>query len=60
MTSSPQLITENSSSCRLEDRQEVAALRERHPSDIAEYLENSGLSPLEIIETLVQIGNALS
>jgi magnesium transporter len=57
MTSSPQLIPENSSSCRLEDRQEVEALRERHPADIAEYLENSGLSPLEIVEALVKIGN---
>jgi magnesium transporter len=60
MTSSPQLIPENASSCRLEDLQEVASLRERHPSDIAEYLENSGLNPLEIIETLVQIGNSLA
>ena len=60
MTSSPQLIPDNSSACRLEDRQEVETLRERHPADIAEYLENSGLSPLEIVETLVKIGNSVA
>jgi magnesium transporter len=60
MTSSPHLIPDNSSVCRLEDRQEVETLRERHPADIAEHLENSGLSPLEIVETLVKIGNAVA
>jgi magnesium transporter len=60
MTSSPHLIPDNSSACRLEDRQEVETLRERHPADIAEHLENSGLSPLEIVETLVKIGNAVA
>ena len=60
MDSSQQLIPENSSSCRLEERQAVEALRERHPADIAEYLENSGLAPLEIVETLVKIGNTLA
>jgi magnesium transporter len=60
MTSSPHLIPDNSSACRLEDRQEVETLRERHPADIAEHLENSGLSPLEIVETLVKIGNSVA
>lgn len=32
-------------------------MRSLHPSDVAEKLENSGLSPLMIIETLLQIGN---
>jgi magnesium transporter len=32
-------------------------LRSLHPADVAEYLENSGLSALEIIETLVAVGN---
>jgi magnesium transporter len=60
MIASSQLIAENSSSCRLEDRLAVEALRERHPADIAEYLENSALSPLEIIEALVAVGNTLA
>ena len=58
MSSTPQLIPETPSACLLEERQAISSLRERHPADIAEYLETSGLSPLEIIETLVQIGNA--
>jgi magnesium transporter len=60
MSSTPQQIPESTSICRVEERQDVASLRERHPADIAEYLENSGLSPLEIIETLVQVGNSIS
>jgi magnesium transporter len=42
---------------RAEEPPAVEELRERHPADIAEYLENSGLPPLEIIETLAAIGN---
>lgn len=60
MNTSPQLIPENASACRLEDRQTVEALQERHPADIAEYLENSGLTPLEVVETLVNIGNSVA
>ena len=36
---------------------DVKTLRDSHPSDIAEALERAELSPLEIIETLVEIGN---
>jgi magnesium transporter len=60
MVYAPHLTPDNSSFCRLEDRQEVEALRDRHPADIAEYLEYSGLGPLEIVETLVKIGNTLA
>ncbi|MDL2275887.1 magnesium transporter [Desulfosarcina sp. OttesenSCG-928-G10] len=35
----------------------IAALRALHPSDIAEALEESGRSPTQIVEILVQIGN---
>ncbi|MCB2146047.1 MAG: magnesium transporter [Deltaproteobacteria bacterium] len=36
---------------------EIDALRSLHPSDIAETLEESGCSPSQIVEVLVQIGN---
>ncbi|WP_319406316.1 magnesium transporter [uncultured Desulfosarcina sp.] len=36
---------------------EIDALRNLHPSDIAETLEESGCSPSQIVEVLVQIGN---
>lgn len=36
---------------------EIDALRSMHPSDIAETLEESGCSPIQIVEVLVQIGN---
>jgi len=36
---------------------EIDALRSLHPSDIAETLEESGCSPSQIVEILVQIGN---
>jgi magnesium transporter len=48
------------STCRLEDPLEGTPLGDRHPADIAEVLEHSGLSPLEIVETLGQIGNSLA
>jgi magnesium transporter len=40
-----------------EAHEPLEALKDRHPADIAEYLESSGLSPLAIVETLVRIGN---
>ena len=39
------------------DRTDIAGLHDRHPSDIAEALEAAELPPLEIIETLLKIGN---
>ncbi|MCU0558605.1 MAG: magnesium transporter [Desulfobacterales bacterium] len=48
---------ETASTCRMIEPHDVESLRELHPADIAEQLENSGLSPLDIIETLVRIGN---
>jgi magnesium transporter len=38
-------------------RIDIENLRERHPSDIAEALEAADLPPLEIVETLLKIGN---
>ena len=35
----------------------IDALKSLHPSDIAETLEESGYSPSQIVEVLVQIGN---
>ncbi len=35
----------------------IDALKSLHPSDIAETLEESGCSPSQIVEVLVQIGN---
>lgn len=46
----------NSSVAALPDA-EIGALRSLHPSDIAETLEESGCSPFQIVEILVQIGN---
>ncbi len=60
MSASPQIIPENSASCRIEDRRQVEALREMHPADIAEALEGAGLEPEEIVETLVKVGNSLA
>ena len=37
--------------------EQIEALRNLHPSDIAEALEESGLAPSQIVEALVQIGN---
>ncbi len=38
----------------------VDALRDLHPSDIAEHLENADLKPEVIIEILLQIGNHIA
>jgi magnesium transporter len=38
-------------------RIDIENLRDRHPSDIAEALEAAELPPLEIVETLLKIGN---
>lgn len=57
MSATPQATPDTVSECRLENTLGLEELRELHPADIAERLENSGLPPLEIIETLVQIGN---
>ncbi|WP_054698947.1 magnesium transporter [Desulfosarcina cetonica] len=38
-------------------REQLDALRSLHPSDIAETLDESGCSPSQIVEILVQIGN---
>ena len=38
-------------------RSQVEALRNLHPSDIAETLEESGLTPSQIVDLLVQVGN---
>ena len=38
-------------------RAQVEALRNLHPSDIAETLEESGLTPSQIVDLLVQVGN---
>ncbi len=57
MSAIPQNPPENESTCSPEELQSLEALKERHPADIAEYLESSGLSPLAIVETLVCIGN---
>ncbi len=38
-------------------RIDIENLRDRHPSDIAEALEAADLPPLEIVETLLKIGN---
>jgi magnesium transporter len=57
MSATPQATPDTVSECRLETTLGLEELRELHPADIAERLENSGLPPLEIIETLVQIGN---
>lgn len=43
-----------------DQRIDVESLRTCHPSDAAEALETSSLSPLEIVETLLQIGNRRS
>ncbi|MDF1593921.1 MAG: magnesium transporter [Desulfobacterales bacterium] len=39
---------------------EIDPLRELHPSDIAETLEAMELAPLDIIQTLLRIGNPLA
>jgi magnesium transporter len=39
---------------------EIEALKERHPSDIAEILESGKPDPTEIIEVLLKIGNRTS
>ncbi|MCU0539602.1 MAG: magnesium transporter, partial [Desulfobacterales bacterium] len=57
MSAAPLPIPDTASSCRAPGTLEPDALRELHPADIAEQLESSDLSPLDIIETLVQIGN---
>ena len=38
-------------------RIDIENLRDQHPSDIAEALEAADLPPLEIVETLLKIGN---
>ena len=38
-------------------REQVAALKGMHPSDIAEALEESGASPSQMVEILVLVGN---
>ena len=38
-------------------REQIEALRNLHPSDIAETLEQSGLTPSQIVDLLVQVGN---
>ncbi len=57
MSAAPLPIPETASSCRAPGVLDPDALRELHPADIAEQLENSDLRPLDIIETLAQIGN---
>ncbi len=57
MSAIPQSPPETGPTCHPEELQSLEALKERHPADIAEYLESSGLSPLAIVETLVCIGN---
>ncbi|MEW6670143.1 MAG: magnesium transporter [Thermodesulfobacteriota bacterium] len=39
---------------------DISALREMHPSDIAETLEGLELTPLDIVHTLLLIGNHLA
>jgi magnesium transporter len=57
MSAAPLPIPETESNCQAPGPLRPECLRELHPADIAEQLENSDLSPLEIIETLVQVGN---
>ena len=38
-------------------REHIDALRNQHPSDIAETLEESGCSPSQMVEVLVMVGN---
>ena len=57
MSATPQDSPQTVSTCAPEGLMPLEQLKERHPADIAEYLEASGLSPLEIVETLVCIGN---
>jgi len=38
-------------------RFDINAVRDLHPSDIAEFLENARLKPVEIVDALLQIGN---
>jgi len=38
-------------------REQIDALRDLHPSDIAETLEESGLTPSQMVEILVEVGN---
>lgn len=40
-----------------ESREHIDALRQLHPSDIAETLEESGCSPSTMVDVLVRIGN---
>ena len=37
--------------------EQTDALRDLHPSDVAETLEESGLTPSQMVEILVQVGN---
>jgi magnesium transporter len=37
--------------------QQIDALRNQHPSDIAEALEESGVQPSQLVEILLQVGN---
>jgi hypothetical protein len=39
---------------------DINVLRDLHPSDIAEHLENTDLKPEVIIEILLQIGNHIA
>jgi magnesium transporter len=57
MSSAPQPSVEAESSCSPQERLSPECLKERHPADIAEYLEGGDFSPLEIVETLVKVGN---
>lgn len=40
-----------------EHAQQIDALRNQHPSDIAEALEESGGQPSQVVEILLQVGN---
>jgi magnesium transporter len=41
----------------LQGSEEIAALRNQHPSDIAEALEDSRIGPSQMVEVLCRIGN---
>jgi magnesium transporter len=53
-----QYVSEQSPDCAI--HRDVNVLRDLHPSDIAEYLENADLKPEVVIEILLQVGNHIA
>ncbi|MDL2329332.1 magnesium transporter [Desulfosarcina sp. OttesenSCG-928-A07] len=60
MTLSPEISILMDASGKVVSEAQLSAIRNLHPSDIAEALEKSDRTPAQIVEILVQIGNHIS